>query len=187
MTIWVTGDEHYNHANVLAYCDRPFKDTREMNQAMLDRMRAVVGAQDIVYHVGDFAFYGGTYDRMESGATDMRMLIAAMPGRHVFIMGNHDRGYSKDPRIKQVILDMYGMEFRLLHHPEEAPKDGRINLTGHVHGAWLTHVNAKGARCYNVGVDMHNFAPVQLGTIAKYYRKLNKSLDRPLLEGVEYD
>lgn len=170
--IWVTADEHYNHANILAYCDRPFKSMEAMNKAMHDNIARLVAPDDVVYHVGDFAMYSGGYASMASGAWSMDRLLD-MPGRHVFIFGNHDRGYTREPRLKEAILDAYGMRFRLLHHPAEAMPP-LYNLTGHVHGAWECTRNDHGALCYNVGVDVHGFQPVLLQTVAKYFQKLQK-------------
>lgn len=178
MSIFVTADEHYNHENIIKYCSRPFKSVPEMNSVMISRLCDVVYPADIVYHVGDFSLYGGEYDLLSSKGTKISEIVASLPGRHIFIMGNHDRGFSREPRLKEAILDAFGMSFRLLHHPEEAPRDGRINLTGHVHGAWLTQRNAHGAICYNVGVDMHDFMPVKLDWIVKYFRKNKKTLDK---------
>ena len=171
--IWVSSDQHYNHANIIPYCARPFASVDAMNKFMHDAVCRLVAPDDIVYNVGDFMLYGGTYDRLASEAWDMHRLLD-MPGRHIFIMGNHDRGRSREPRLKEAILDAFGMQFRLVHHPAEAPKDGRYNLTGHVHGAWLEYRNEHGALCYNVGVDMHRFEPVLLETLAKYFRKLKE-------------
>lgn len=173
MRIFVTADEHYNHKNIIEYCGRPFQGVEDMNKCMHDKMYMLVAPDDVVYHVGDFAMYAGEYERASCGAWDMHRLLD-MPGRHIFIMGNHDRGRSREPRLKEAILDAFGMQFRLVHHPEEAPKDGRYNLTGHVHGAWLEYRNEHGALCYNVGVDMHRFEPVMLETLAKYFRKLKE-------------
>jgi calcineurin-like phosphoesterase family protein len=171
LSIWLTADEHYNHANIIKYCSRPFKSVPEMNSIMIARMCDVVMPWDVVYHVGDFSLYGGEFEMLSSNGMKISEIVASLPGRHVFIMGNHDRGYSREPRLKEALLDAFGMQFRLVHHPEEAPKDGRYNLTGHVHGAWLEYRNEHGARCYNVGVDMHNFTPVKLDWISKFLRK----------------
>jgi len=184
MSIWVTADEHYNHANIIRYCHRPFADMKAMNYTLCKRFAAVVSPEDITYHIGDFAFYGGTFEQSSSGAIDMELLLSLLSGKHIFICGSHDRGEEAKSRIQEIILKAFGYKFRLVHDPEDAPNDGILNLTGHVHEAWLWGTNSVGARCYNVGVDVHNFAPVKLDTIAKLLRKgaghvshLNSDLD----------
>ena len=171
MAIWLTADEHYNHQNIINYCNRPFPDMKTMNAEIMGRFIRLVQPEDITYHVGDFALYGGTFDRMNAGGDDIDAIIESLPGRHVFIMGNHDRGNEAKFKIKEIIIEAFGYRFRLLHHPAEAPSDGMLNLTGHVHGLWTWGFNDVGARCFNVGVDVHNFEPIQLATIVKMMRK----------------
>ncbi|GAG13786.1 unnamed protein product [marine sediment metagenome] len=50
-------DTHFNHTNAIKYCNRPFKDKNEMNEAMIANWNAKVKSKDdIVYHLGDFGF-----------------------------------------------------------------------------------------------------------------------------------
>ena len=56
MTIWFTSDTHFDHKNIIKYCNRPFKDIDEMNAELERRWNAVVAPGDRVFHLGDFAF-----------------------------------------------------------------------------------------------------------------------------------
>lgn len=51
MTTWLTADEHYGHANILRYCERPFTDVDHMARELVERQNAVVGPNDDVIHV----------------------------------------------------------------------------------------------------------------------------------------
>lgn len=41
--VFFTSDTHFNHTNIIQYCQRPFKSTDEMNEAMIDNWNSVVG------------------------------------------------------------------------------------------------------------------------------------------------
>ncbi len=48
--VYFTADTHFNHANVLKYCARPFASIDEMNRELIARWNALVGPEDTVYH-----------------------------------------------------------------------------------------------------------------------------------------
>jgi calcineurin-like phosphoesterase family protein len=52
---FVIADTHFGHENIIKYESRPFKNTEEMNQALIKNWNSVVGEKDIVYFLGDFA------------------------------------------------------------------------------------------------------------------------------------
>lgn len=78
-----TSDEHYGHANIIKYCNRPFNNVDEMNAELIKRHNEVVGANDTVIHAGDFCW--------PSAPDDARMFIRRLKGNHVFLIGSHDR------------------------------------------------------------------------------------------------
>ena len=51
-----TSDTHFGHNNIIKFCKRPWKTTEEMNEALIERWNSVVKPDDIVFHLGDFAF-----------------------------------------------------------------------------------------------------------------------------------
>ena len=46
---WFTADFHFNHANIIRYCGRPFETVAEMDAAILDRLNSSVAEGDILY------------------------------------------------------------------------------------------------------------------------------------------
>ncbi len=49
-----TSDTHFNHANIIRFCNRPFKDVEQMNEVMIANWNNVIGKDDTVFHLGDF-------------------------------------------------------------------------------------------------------------------------------------
>ncbi len=54
--VWFTSDFHMGHFNIIGLCQRPFGCVEEMESEIIDRHNAVVGPEDVVNDLGDFAF-----------------------------------------------------------------------------------------------------------------------------------
>lgn len=52
--IWFTADFHLGHANIIRYCDRPFRDIADMDTEIIDRLNSAVSERDFLYFLGDF-------------------------------------------------------------------------------------------------------------------------------------
>ena len=49
-------DTHFNHTNIIKYCNRPFNNADEMDAALIKNWNTKVPKDGIVYHLGDFAW-----------------------------------------------------------------------------------------------------------------------------------
>ena len=79
--IYFIADTHFNHENIIKYCDRPFSNAKEMNEYIIQKWNSVVKEDDIVYHLGDVGF----------GTTEMlKELISRLNGTKILLRGNHD-------------------------------------------------------------------------------------------------
>jgi len=56
--VFFTSDTHFNHANIIHYCQRPFKDAAEMNEILVANWNRTVSNDDTVFHLGDFCLDG---------------------------------------------------------------------------------------------------------------------------------
>ena len=81
MKTWFISDTHFNHENIIKYCDRPFASKEEMNQELIKRWNNTVSKNDIVWFLGDFAL---------GGREECKSLLAQLNGEIRMIRGNHD-------------------------------------------------------------------------------------------------
>lgn len=51
--IWLVSDTHFNHSNIIKYCNRPYQSVSEMDWDMVEKWNSVVKPNDHVYHLGD--------------------------------------------------------------------------------------------------------------------------------------
>jgi len=163
--VYVIGDLHLGHANIIRFCGRPFPPdgTEEMDEVLIANWNRTVGQGDHVLFLGDL-----TYNR--TGAA-LRRYTERLNGRITFIRGNHDGAirHAKD----RLLVETDGVRFLLLHNPRLAPRDfdGWI-MHGHTHNNDLrTHPFIDfGSRRVNVSADVIGFCPLPLSSITALIR-----------------
>ncbi len=79
---WFTADFHSGHFNIIRYCNRPFANSQEMDEAICERVNACAKPNDTLYFLGDICLGGP--DRVT--AYRKRLLCRTIH----FIEGNHD-------------------------------------------------------------------------------------------------
>ena len=56
MKIWICSDTHFNHFNIIKYCNRPYATIKKMNDALIKNWNDYVDDNDIVFFLGDSSF-----------------------------------------------------------------------------------------------------------------------------------
>ncbi len=157
--IFFTADTHFNHANVIKYCNRPFASVQEMNEELVKRWNDTVSLTDEIYHLGDFAL--GSYNTTKD-------ILDSLKGRIYLVKGNHDKQiyaerfewvkdyYELKYQKQLIVLCHYAMRtWRNSHH-------GSWNLHGHSHGTLEILPNL---RQHDVGIDVNDYRPISFDQV----------------------
>ncbi len=163
--IYTIGDTHFNHHNIIEYCERPFHNEYQMNEALISNWNAVITNHDTVIHVGDFKF------KIQN--TDDE-IMQRLNGYKVLVMGNHDRGsvsmykrYGFHEVYKK--KNLYIGNFIFSHRPikqNSLPYD-KINIHGHVHNnKWFRYDFFH----FNVSCEVIEYTPISLDVIKELHR-----------------
>ncbi len=199
MTRWWTSDQHFGHENIIRYCARPFANSDEMSEAMVERWNDVVADSDEVWMLGDLV--------MNQLPKRLKDHVARLKGHKILVPGNHDacwQHHRKGPKQKEVYYRLGGIAEILddpapvsladvdvlvnhfpyrndSHHDQRyqqyRPEDtGGWLLHGHIHEKWRQN-----DRQINVGVDAWDFAPVDDDTLADLIRSGPANIDCPVV------
>jgi calcineurin-like phosphoesterase family protein len=163
MARYVIADHHFDHGNIIDYCERPFSSTEEMNRTMLDNHHEVVGPDDVTIHLGDVA--------MGDGKGRKTIQYFRQLGGDVLIPGNHDTLHPDDapfPVLEQCVLECEGYRFYCTHRPSNSPEswDGWV-LHGHKHNNDTENYPfvAYDEQRVNVSCELLDYHPLALSDI----------------------
>lgn len=175
-SIFFTSDSHFFHSNIIKFCDRPFENVEEMNEALIDNWNKTVGPKDIIYHLGDFCF---------AGSAEWHSILGRLNGRIHLILGNHDeknlrQGYMQlfEEVTYQSHICVGPDNFYLNHYPYlcyPGHHSHTYQLFGHIHSSPYRFNGIDSNRSkqtltptqYDVGVDWNNFTPISYEELIK--------------------
>ena len=83
--IYFTSDLHFGHENIIAYCNRPFKNANAMDKQLIRLWNQRVIDNDTVYIIGDFSLKG----RNDIGY--LEGIVKKLNGRKILIKPNFRR------------------------------------------------------------------------------------------------
>lgn len=165
---WFVSDTHFGHRGILSSRmdrPRPFPTIEAHDEYIVAMWNNRVRDEDIVWHLGDFA-YGG-------GHAYARRVFDQLRGRKFLVVGNHEGQGIRLPwaappvqacQIHVQDPGMPGSQGVWLSHYAHVTwpyrHRGDIHLYGHSHGSLPGT-----ARSCDVGVDCWGFRPVRLSEI----------------------
>jgi len=192
--VYLSSDHHFQHTNVITYCNRPYFNVQSMDLDMVLKWNDTVTPDDLVIYLGDFSLSLAPLHRVKE-----------LNGTKFLKTGNHDKCFRykdkdraklplyleagfADVICKDFFLEVQGETIRLDHFPyrslEPGPhgekyaefrpvNDGLKLLHGHVHDYWL-----KKGNMVNVGVDVWSGFPASLESLLALFEK--DAPDRPI-------
>jgi calcineurin-like phosphoesterase family protein len=160
-------DPHFGHKNIIKYCNRPFLDTEEMDNVIIENYNRTVQDDDLVFWLGDMFFCGS--QRMDYIASRLRK------GRKILIRGNHDKGVTDGKFMKLGFMPhrMYKLGHLLLTHEPISQDNMNIlqdyrmkNLHGHTHNE-DTGLDPTKYQC--VSAELINYTPILFSNVLDRY------------------
>jgi calcineurin-like phosphoesterase family protein len=178
-SFYLISDTHFNHANIINLCNRPFPTVDAMNTYMKKEWNKVVNTGDMVRCLGDFVCTPRSLPVGKAQA-NIKFWINSLNGNIKFIAGNHDYGLNIKfiagnhdyglKHTKNFELLLYGGYWLFLtHDPGIAPwalfLDGRgWVIHGHHHGNDTKNfpfINGL-TRTINVSAELIDYRPISI-------------------------
>lgn len=161
--LWFTADTHFGHDKIRQHSKRPFQSVGEMDDTIIANWNAVVAPNDVVWHLGDFAF---------RNAHHPEFYRRQLHGHIHMVWGNHDEdtqklyekgqvGFASAQDVKYLRYD--GCRLFLSHYAHRVWRNshhGSFHLYGHSHGMLPDY-----HRSMDVGVDPQFFQPVPFSMV----------------------
>lgn len=180
--LFFTSDTHFNHTNIIKYCNRPFDNADLMNKALIEKWNSVVPADGVVFHLGDVS--------LNDRDGRLKKILSQLNGDIYLVIGNHEKDALRKEHARshwKGIYDIaeifvkdeeitYGEQHIVMcHYPMiawNASHRGSWQLFGHVHGGLSNKgvINHSPAQL-DVGVDCHNFFPISYQLVKEQITK----------------
>lgn len=165
---WFTADTHFCQKRTLELSRRPFRDTAEMDRAIISNWNKRVAPGDLVVHAGDFM----DPDAVRAGRLAVYLGNLNFGEMH-WVLGNYDRkcrdeieaavfASGRDVTLHdgQFSFKNGGRRFVVVHEPNDFPIDagpGDVVLFGHIHGRAFAKRNG-----FDLGTDYHQYSPISI-------------------------
>ncbi len=180
--IYFTSDLHFDHEDIIEGCVRPFNNTKEMNEHIINNFNSIVRENDILYILGDVMF-----DHCDSN--HIVELLSKINCKKRLIIGNHDKAEEIKSAFETVEfykeIEYDGLKIIMSHYPIEEWNNkffGSVHLHGHLHSSpkckykffqlQEDDYNLKNKerliKRFDVGIDANNFMPVSMKDIFEF-------------------
>lgn len=163
MSIFFTADTHFGHSAIIKYCNRPYDNFQDMDEAIISNYNKLVKPGDTVYHLGDFCF---------GKEKEIKYYRSRLNGKIHLILGNHDykNKIYKYPHLFTEICDLMTLKNNkkkiiLCHYAMrtwESSHHNSYQLYGHSHGLMISV-----GKQMDVGVDAQGFMPISIEQVIR--------------------
>lgn len=167
--LFFISDAHFMHENIIGYCNRPFKNAREMTETIIRNWNDTISNDDQVIFLGDFVV------GCKNPKDISEYIYGCLNGEKFFIRGNHDSDDKISDKVNWIkksddnlyITHYKGYDLVLSHFPFERkhlkPLTNRIMIHGHTHSKTLiTDINNS---IINVSCEAVNYTPLAFDKI----------------------
>lgn len=170
--VLLISDTHFSHRGIVKFLNddgsktRPWDNTEEMDEALVENWNSVVRPQDRVYHLGDVVINRSALP-----------ILSRLNGEKILVMGNHDvfRREEYAEYFKEVrgvwMLDKFVLSHIPLHHTSVIER-WEANIHGHLHSNRVMLPPLKqdsylypeeiDPLYYSVCVEQINYTPISL-------------------------
>lgn len=192
--VFFISDTHFEHKKVIEYDKRPFRDTIEMRETIINNWNSKVGYDDIVYFLGDFSF-GGVQITTE--------ILYRLNGIIYVVLGNHDsyKQLKKTERFERI--HEYGTEIYVKDDDANVnPRDNGYQMiilchypilvwNKHHKGSWMVHGHTHGSlqksernglytrKVIDVGCNIIDYVPLS-------YKEIKKLMDKRIIAKIDH-
>jgi len=154
--IYLTGDPHLGHKNIIKYSHRPFDDITEHDNCIIDNWNNIVRPKDTVIINGDFSF---------ASVEETKEYLKRLQGNKIMVLGDHDKQVWQCRNLfkeitQQKRLSINGKFIFIQHHCCRVWPRSHYNsyhAFAHSHGG-LPPIG----KSWDVGVDNNHYMPLDV-------------------------
>ena len=173
MKVFVTSNQQFGRKGAIRAYKRPFIDTGDMDLQLINIWNSVVGIDDIVYVLGNFAWDPET----------LEVVVKSLNGNIIVISGEHDNA-ARDIAEMSGIVDIDFLYNAIEEHPEanvvmsywplsEWPRKskGTYSIIGY---PAKEHKTNHKTRVINCACDLWDFKPIEVSKIIELLDEVNQ-------------
>jgi len=169
---FITSDTWFGRPQILQIANRlSFTDVDDMNEKLIKKWNKVVKKNDLVFHLGNFAWDPNT----------ARNVLRKLNGRIYFLIGSIDDAildvaheFDNVTLIEDQILELPQYDSIICHYPLEVwngKESGTIHFHGHTVYSHKTDLNKMNR--INACTDFWGYAPIKYSTIKDFINDKN--------------
>lgn len=167
-------DPHFGDSDIIRYENRPFKNSDEMNRAIVENWNSVISEDDEVFLLGDVV------GSNPMPIVELQKVLSQLKGKIIILLGNHDIGianYLIEWGYKVYEYPILLDDFWILSHEPQYIQNGGVyaNIFGHVHNNPM--YKTVSSRSYCVCAERINYTPISFEIIKKKIREVSEIND----------